>query len=383
MINSTIKIAQQRLLARGFNLGSAGVDGVMGPDTRAALRAFRKSVGLPDGDTVSGETMTALLKPPNATAPPMPRPRPLGDVLNDNPKPRSNVPPTPQLRPTGEVARTNATSPPSMLPQGGPRLGMGSGGLLSPDIGARPDQPRGGLLSLENTQLNEARQNLNPDVQIAPWADFNTKLALAQTGNARTREAQSITGPLKYQQRTGPPPPPQVGTMMNFPFASRWTESPSPPSPTQQVAGSASPTTPPSPPPPSFQPTPGNPGFGFPGLPPRANFGEAVGDVGNAVGGGISNLIQSLMGKSQAASPQGPQAQQPQAPPQGAAGMPAGPDLQGSLDQAAMRKALELKLWEMMLGARIQPQPSQPAYSDQFSTASKPPAFTSPMGPYR
>ncbi len=52
------------------------------------------------------------------------------------------------------------------------------------------------------------------------------------------------------------------------------------------------------------------------------------------------------------------------------------------------RQQLEQEVQQAIFGAllrslNVQPQPNQPAFSDQYSTATKPPAFTSPMGPYR
>lgn len=50
------KLLQRRLTARGFDTG--GADGVIGPDTRAAIRAFQSRAGLP----VTGEPSRALLQ---------------------------------------------------------------------------------------------------------------------------------------------------------------------------------------------------------------------------------------------------------------------------------------------------------------------------------
>jgi hypothetical protein len=50
----------------------------------------------------------------------------------------------------------------------------------------------------------------------------------------------------------------------------------------------------------------------------------------------------------------------------------------------ALRKEIEKAILDGLINSlKIQPQANQPAFSDQFSTASKPPVFTSPMGPYR
>ncbi len=101
-----------------------------------------------------------------------------------------------------------------------------------------------------------------------------------------------------------------------------------------------------------------------------------------------------------------PDAAQPaQPPPQGILGPQSAPQSGPPLSQMAdaanavltggnspqgqtQQQQLEQEVQQAIFGAllrslNVQPQPNQPAFSDQYSTATKPPAFTSPMGPYR
>ena len=49
-----------------------------------------------------------------------------------------------------------------------------------------------------------------------------------------------------------------------------------------------------------------------------------------------------------------------------------------------VRASIQQAIVDALLRAlSVQPQANQPAFSDQFSTATQPPAFTSPMGQYR
>jgi len=49
---------QERLNMLGFSVGPA--DGVFGPRSRAALREFKRSRGLPDNDVFDSATLRAL-----------------------------------------------------------------------------------------------------------------------------------------------------------------------------------------------------------------------------------------------------------------------------------------------------------------------------------
>jgi hypothetical protein len=51
--------------------------------------------------------------------------------------------------------------------------------------------------------------------------------------------------------------------------------------------------------------------------------------------------------------------------------------------QAAAMEALKMQLWQMMLGARMQPQPKPWVRSDQAADAAPQGGFTSPSGMYR
>lgn len=56
---STIAI-QQSLLSRGYSVGSAGADGIMGGSTRKAISAFQKAHGLPGSGTPGPKTFKLL-----------------------------------------------------------------------------------------------------------------------------------------------------------------------------------------------------------------------------------------------------------------------------------------------------------------------------------
>lgn len=295
---------------------------------------------------VNGGGLQAHARPPV----PMPRPRPLPDVLGTG---NTNFMPRPRPQP-------QMPAPPP-----GPRSTLAAFGQ-GPDVGARPDQKGGGLMSLENAQLQEARTNLNPAVNFAPGTTFDSIFRREQTGNARTREAQAKAGPLNYTQRTGPP---RVGQMQDVPFAQKWDDinppaapaaTPTPQAPAQVAAQPAKP---------GFTPSPTNPGIGLPGLPPAGDFAGALGEIGKALGIVPGNGSAAPAAPTPAAAP--PETAQNSAP------------VSSGQDDAAIRKALETKLWQMMLGARIQGQPQPWTANDEGSTASQPPAFTSPMGAYR
>ena len=56
-----VEDVQRRLVKLGYDLGECGVDGLFLGDTAAAVRAFRKHQGLPEGDTIDGVTWAALV----------------------------------------------------------------------------------------------------------------------------------------------------------------------------------------------------------------------------------------------------------------------------------------------------------------------------------
>ena len=66
-----IRWMQRQLNAHGFNLK---VDGIAGPRTRAAMRAFQERMGIDATGTATEDTVAALRQP--QAPPPMPRMRP-------------------------------------------------------------------------------------------------------------------------------------------------------------------------------------------------------------------------------------------------------------------------------------------------------------------
>lgn len=61
------------------------------------------------------------------------------------------------------------------------------------------------------------------------------------------------------------------------------------------AGGGAPPSTVPVAAAPQFTPTPDNPGYGLPGLPPSDSFAGAVGNAAGAAGGGVQGMIAALM----------------------------------------------------------------------------------------
>ena len=58
LLKDTTSRVQKLLTEKGFD--PHGVDGIMGPNTRSALRKFRKSQGLPESGELDDKTLRAL-----------------------------------------------------------------------------------------------------------------------------------------------------------------------------------------------------------------------------------------------------------------------------------------------------------------------------------
>ena len=58
--STTVKKRQQSLEDTGFSVGPSGVDGKMGPDTRAAIRAFQSAIGITVDGLWGPETAAAM-----------------------------------------------------------------------------------------------------------------------------------------------------------------------------------------------------------------------------------------------------------------------------------------------------------------------------------
>jgi hypothetical protein len=57
-----VESAQLLLIGRGFKCGEDGADGIFGPDTKTAVKAFQKSVELEDDGVIGAKTWPKLLK---------------------------------------------------------------------------------------------------------------------------------------------------------------------------------------------------------------------------------------------------------------------------------------------------------------------------------
>lgn len=73
-VASGVAAYQAQLIALGYDLGSAGADGVLGRKTKAAIRAFQKAHGLTADGIVGPNTLDALkaVLAPEPVAPPVP-----------------------------------------------------------------------------------------------------------------------------------------------------------------------------------------------------------------------------------------------------------------------------------------------------------------------
>ena len=98
-----VEAVQRALVERGFDPGK--VDGAMGRRTRGALRAFQRSVGLPDTGEIGHATVTALgLEAPGAGEIPAPADAPPSGAVDDGPEP---VPTDPSGSETPGAGTTN------------------------------------------------------------------------------------------------------------------------------------------------------------------------------------------------------------------------------------------------------------------------------------
>lgn len=55
-----VKTIQTALIASGYSVGTAGIDGIFGPDTEAAVKQFQTDHGLTVDGIVGPETATAM-----------------------------------------------------------------------------------------------------------------------------------------------------------------------------------------------------------------------------------------------------------------------------------------------------------------------------------
>lgn len=55
-----VRAAQQALIAKGYNVGSTGADGILGTNTRQAITRFQADNGLPQTGVLNDATRTAL-----------------------------------------------------------------------------------------------------------------------------------------------------------------------------------------------------------------------------------------------------------------------------------------------------------------------------------
>jgi peptidoglycan hydrolase-like protein with peptidoglycan-binding domain len=122
---------QRRLVTLGYDAGSP--DGLLGPKTRAALRAFQGDRGLPATGRPDGSTLEALyapnVPPPPETAPPGDEPPSLEAVPLE---PVATEPLEPAESPAESLAESPAESPaeaPAEAPSAGPAP---DAGLTSP-----------------------------------------------------------------------------------------------------------------------------------------------------------------------------------------------------------------------------------------------------------
>lgn len=98
---------QQRLIALGYPLGSSGADGIMGPATMAAVKAFQTANGL-TVDGIPGPATQAKLQDPNAKGP-------AAAVVA--PAPAAKPAPAPAAKPAPAPAPAKAAAPAPMTTQ--------------------------------------------------------------------------------------------------------------------------------------------------------------------------------------------------------------------------------------------------------------------------
>ena len=125
---------QRALVERGFDPGK--IDGAMGRRTRNALRAFQRSVGLPESGEIGPATVTALgLEAPGPGQMPAPADAPPSGAADDQPEP---VPADPSGSGTAGAGTTTApdagtpsTEPPRAEPEPKPTPKPAAKPLLS------------------------------------------------------------------------------------------------------------------------------------------------------------------------------------------------------------------------------------------------------------
>ena len=107
---------QRALVERGFDPGK--VDGAMGRRTRNALRAFQRSVGLPESGEIDHATVTNLgLEAPGAGAIPAPADAPPSEVPDDEPDSIPTDPPDSATGGAETTATPDADTPSTEVPR--------------------------------------------------------------------------------------------------------------------------------------------------------------------------------------------------------------------------------------------------------------------------
>lgn len=296
MANDSSVLQVQNLLNRhGYQLD---VDGVLGPQTKAAIQDFQRKVGLPINGLASRQTLNALF-----ALPPMPNMRPTitGDAMGTG----QTGMPLPQMRPPPEVLGSGNTNVMPRLRQDAmAAIQPPPPNIPPPD--AQPPQQAMPPQASGDVQTNPAWNNIPPARQF----DMNYGRTFEAIDRYHTPTDQGGMGMrgLPPQWDAPPPqtaqatPPPQVGQMVPGGFNQRWDNASPPMTPPAMIPpqGQAQ-AQQGAPQPPPFQPSPDNQGYGMPGMPRRGSFLEATGDVFGAAGGAIGGLINNLTGsKSQA-----------------------------------------------------------------------------------
>lgn len=262
-----VKQVQNLLNRAGYGLA---VDGIPGPKTQAAIRDFQEKNGLPVNGLATRTTMNALFKVKEGV--PKPNLRPEGpDVLGTG---KTGMP-LPTTRQQGLLGVASAPNDPQ-----------------APQTAAMAPQqewmPGAYQRDLAETRQQNPQANLNPAYSgIHPGTMFDMTYGRTFAAADLARERG-----VPYPDREPPPAPPLP------PFGQGLTPPPLPQIPRTGAMGAPQqpPAAPQQPQKPPFQPDAMNPGYGAPGMPRREGFGEAVGDVFGAAGGGIQSLIQSLFG---------------------------------------------------------------------------------------
>lgn len=154
-----VRDVQDRLTTLGYNPGP--VDGILGPKTRAALRSFQETNGLPATGEVDAETLSALGVTRGAPAniettilPLEPKPSPLETrPASPTPQPAPAYPrpvlaePQPSL-PAPQPKVTLSQTPSTETATRGPRSGGASGAATQPSAGPPEGAKPQGVLSV-------------------------------------------------------------------------------------------------------------------------------------------------------------------------------------------------------------------------------------------